>query len=719
MQWIMNERNSFQDTFDQYFEKYKNVPIAIYGTGNNAELILKNVTGYDFFALISAEPQEETWCGKKIISIEEAVKKAGMILIAAVPSSTSIVYTRIKNIVPDTIPVYDMRGQSLNGEEYYKHNIYWKKRLCELYRLIDSYDVISFDVFDTLIMRKVLQPSDIFLIVEAKLKKKRKDIPFAKWRTEAEKKISSTCCPTFEKIYETMQKLYHLDEAFINELQQIEIRTELESLCCRKKMVQLLQYAFEKGKKIYLTSDMYFTKDKLGEILENCGIGKCYELIISCEYNASKQNGRLYQLLRCMEGGRRILHIGDNDEADIKNAIENGLDAFHIMSGYEMLASSSIAYIIENVKSLDESILLGNFIADMFNDPFALNPREGKINLGSFHDLSQCFIPITVLFLNFILEKSRLYDVILFCSRDGYFLNELYQMAKSGEDFRSISKNIYFYASRSAVNSSAVYEENDLYVVCNKILEDRKLNIKQFFKIQFMIETAKELDITVEQALEQWGEDGLWKRILCYKETILKNARENRKRYRKYIERVGISNSQKIAVVDIVTQGTLIYGLSKIIGTPVELIALGTSAMPNQYVWDMGRVHAVYGNVNNRIQKTVYSLSDFSELHLFLEIIYASCEGQFIGFDRNGGRLTQEYEYDKELVCGIQDEVRKIMQKNKMFYGLKISKEFALDFLRILYSKNSDMDENLKKGFRFKDPYDSNKQECNLMESIG
>ena len=41
MQWIMNERNLFQDTFDQYFEKYKNVPIAIYGTGNNAELILK------------------------------------------------------------------------------------------------------------------------------------------------------------------------------------------------------------------------------------------------------------------------------------------------------------------------------------------------------------------------------------------------------------------------------------------------------------------------------------------------------------------------------------------------------------------------------------------------------------------------------------------------------------------------------------------------------
>ncbi|MGJ8581211.1 MAG: hypothetical protein ACSHWR_02720, partial [Psychromonas sp.] len=33
-------------------------------------------------------------------------------------------------------------------------------------KLIDKSDVISFDIFDTVIVRKVLEPADIFTIVE-------------------------------------------------------------------------------------------------------------------------------------------------------------------------------------------------------------------------------------------------------------------------------------------------------------------------------------------------------------------------------------------------------------------------------------------------------------------------------------------------------------------------------------------------------------------------
>ena len=36
----------------------------------------------------------------------------------------------------------------------------------ELKRLIDENEVISFDIFDTLLLRNVNQPSDIFRIVE-------------------------------------------------------------------------------------------------------------------------------------------------------------------------------------------------------------------------------------------------------------------------------------------------------------------------------------------------------------------------------------------------------------------------------------------------------------------------------------------------------------------------------------------------------------------------
>ena len=43
-------------------------------------------------------------------------------------------------------------------------------------------------------------------------------------------------------------------------------------------------------------------------------------------------------------------------------------------------------------------------------------------------------------------------------------------------------------------------------------------------------------------------------------------ADKERKKYLNYLEILGINQSNHIAIVDIVTQGTLIYGFSKILG---------------------------------------------------------------------------------------------------------------------------------------------------------
>ena len=44
----MIKDNILQETFDSVFSNFKNEALAIYGTGNNAELIVKNVAGYHF-----------------------------------------------------------------------------------------------------------------------------------------------------------------------------------------------------------------------------------------------------------------------------------------------------------------------------------------------------------------------------------------------------------------------------------------------------------------------------------------------------------------------------------------------------------------------------------------------------------------------------------------------------------------------------------------------
>ena len=102
----MDGNDKFKRTFDSYFGGYKNVPVGIYGIGQNAEIILNNAEGYHFSALIAAEHIGETRYGKEIISIEEAAEKTQMILIAAAPASTSIIYQRIRHLIPEEIPVF-------------------------------------------------------------------------------------------------------------------------------------------------------------------------------------------------------------------------------------------------------------------------------------------------------------------------------------------------------------------------------------------------------------------------------------------------------------------------------------------------------------------------------------------------------------------------------------------------------------------------------------
>ena len=56
----------------------------------------------------------------------------------------------------------------------------------ELKQLIDENEVISFDIFDTLLLRNVHQPSDIFRIVEKCVEKRYQIKDFCRNRVIAE-----------------------------------------------------------------------------------------------------------------------------------------------------------------------------------------------------------------------------------------------------------------------------------------------------------------------------------------------------------------------------------------------------------------------------------------------------------------------------------------------------------------------------------------------------
>lgn len=712
---VMKESNTFQSTFDNCFKSFCNQPIAIYGTGNNAELILKNIKGYDFIYVISNKDIGSDFFGKKIVSLEKAIEVCTVIIIAAIPSSTNIVFNRICDIVPKDISIFDMRGNRLDKENF-GNNPYWNKSIDELYEQIKAYEVISFDIFDTLVQRTVLELGDLFNLIQTELQKQGINMPFSKWRREAEDGANrEKTAPSLEDIYFQFQKDHNLDIETICKMRNLEYGMDREIIRPRNKIVKAFNFASENNKIVIFTSDMYYSSSQIKEILKKCGIDFDGQVLISSEIGADKVNGGLYDELIKIADGRSILHIGDNFEVDYLNAQKKGIDSFWIMSHYNLLCYSSIGSLVD-YDSGNNRNLLGLLSSELFNDPFCICETKGKVNIDSYDKLAAIFLPITLLFLNFIRKYSKEYDVLLFPSRDGFLLYELYRCITKNTGV--FAKGVYFYASRSGISSAVVKDADDLDIYCSKLWSDKNQNVKKFLENQFQIEVDENLNHKLSELLNEVTESEVKEKILELENRILHRSEINRKNYDTYIRKLNIDKSLKIAVVDIVTHGTLLKGISDLIERDIDLIALGTSAVPNKYIQDETRVKSVYGNVNEEYNYMLIPSSDLSELHLLIEVLYSSRDGQFLRFDDNSNPIfMNDSAYDKKLLDGFQNSIIKLVRKSYRD-ELIIDKDFALNVLNTMRGEKSSIADEIKKRFIFDDPYDESNLKRNILQKI-
>jgi predicted HAD superfamily hydrolase len=168
----------------------------------------------------------------------------------------------------------------------------------------------SFDIFDTLIARKVLRPIEIFEIIEV-------EFPFPNFfnlRLQAEKNSNGT----FESIYQNFQNLTNLDDNEIEKIKLFEIEIEIE------KSIPIISNINRISKNDIYISDMYYSKEVIYSILNKNNIPISNELYVS---PSGKNNGSMYQNL--LEKYTINLHIGDNEHADIYMANKNGIKSQH------------------------------------------------------------------------------------------------------------------------------------------------------------------------------------------------------------------------------------------------------------------------------------------------------------------------------------------------------------------------------------------------------
>ena len=247
-----------------------NMKIALYGTGRFTATLLQYAKDYHFVGLLdrdSALVGTELY-GLNVLSRAEAEEQADIIVINTQESYWKSIYERVKDW---NIAIYYRNGQKATLDTYrdYEQNPYWQKSLKTLEDKILSYQIISFDIFDTLLMRKIFYEIDVLKFTELKIKARFNiDFDFVSIRKQAASALEE---PSIDEIYNQMRSLTSLSDDMLEQIKQCEIQTDLSLTCPRRDIIALCKKA-QKTKDVYFVSDMYYPKEVLQQFLKKAGI---------------------------------------------------------------------------------------------------------------------------------------------------------------------------------------------------------------------------------------------------------------------------------------------------------------------------------------------------------------------------------------------------------------------------------------------------------------
>ena len=380
---------------------------------------------------------------------------------------------------------------------FYKTSIKFDNRYLELKNQIAWNDVISIDIFDTLIKRKVYRPTDVFLFMDHWFSNlSGREFDFSHARIHAEKTAREKSLyeeVTLDEIYSVFSEENNISKDLADEAERKEIDTEKKLCMLRNSIADIIKYSRFIGKTIVLTSDFYFSKEQLEGLLSSLGV-EYDDLIVSSEYRATKSSGKLFDILREKYSEKRILHIGNSWESDYVKAKEHGIDAH-----FYAATTSAFMYDISDIDSTDSTriykrptglwdnfehsmdffevrCLLAQVANKLYDNPYTSYTKYTDFNAQArffgYYALGMHLWGVAKWLYENRLGKGK---VIHFVARDGYLPMLAYNEFNTDGQ---ASKSDYFYASRKALFPLSWKNKSDLDCITSQI---KKATPEQLF----------------------------------------------------------------------------------------------------------------------------------------------------------------------------------------------------------------------------------------------
>ncbi|PWW08334.1 putative HAD superfamily hydrolase [Paenibacillus cellulosilyticus] len=667
---MVDEKQYIINAFQTHFGAFINRRLAIYGIGPNTRHIVEHFTNFDIVGLMDEARAGETIYGKLVLTVDEVAEmNVDAIVIVARSNNVRIIYRRIAEMcAANCIYVYDVNGNLLgNANDETRaldsYNEITEQRLREK---IAHADVVSFDVFDTLVMRRTLYPQDIFEIVEDRIRVTGKwDGEFTKLRIKAERELyNEGPNPKIDVIYDRIQQWLGFSNDIKRELQQLEIQVEAEHLVRREKMCEIFRFSVAQGKEVFLVSDMYLPVIILEPLLAELGIRvQSGHLLVSCDFGVTKSNG-LYSILRERFAGRTIVHIGDNIEADIHAAKSYGIeDTFHVQSALNMLEDSYANELLKYDATLNNRLMIGEFTSCQLNDPFLFAATKGKFRVGSPYEMTYSFVaPVVYRFFSWMIAKAKELKLerILLGARDGYIMERISQQVR--KTIPDLPQTQYLYISRATAVLAGIHTDEDIVFAASLAYSG---SMEDMLRSRFRL-------MPVEiQRRENEGDAAY---VLKHRDAILREADIARKYYLQYWKTLGIPTGARVGFFDFVSSGTCQKALSNIVDCELQGLYFARIQSGGGYKADI-KIETLF-EVRNIYESSWNLLDDY----FFMENILTSFEPSLQAFDEAGRpvfatehRTTEQLEYLQESQQALLDYFRET--KLDMRQALNVSLE--------------------------------------------
>ena len=568
----------------------------------------------------------------------------------------------------------------------------WSNRNIEQYQLnsisnykelLSNVDLISFDLFDTILVRPSIDAESILKYLESILKFHNKIFEnfyclrkFAE--NEARKLKSYSGDVNIYEIYDILQSISNIQTELLDSALDTELSLEFNICKVRPGIRDILDITRLSGKKIIIISDTYYTSDFIANLLNKVGIDGYFDIIyLSNSLQARKDRGDIWGRIFLLENiaPNRFLHIGDNEQSDIQVCSDLGIKYFHLMKPKEtffLMGYNSRP----KVDAWNSNLVMGPAMLELAGNPFPLNHSfKPKILSDPVFAGFTLFGPLKYTFIAWLFSHVGFKDIshIYFFSREGFLLQKVYEEIRSNYPAINLPKSTYFFISRCTAISASLFIDFNV----NKIIEGYgfKGTVSQLLENRIGYKhpkNKKQLDVNICLPEDKKIAESV---IASIQEDIIKHSSENYNKLMAYCESSGMNESGSPAVVDIGYSATIQKCLQITINKGLSGFYFGTYENSIDVEEFNGKAYGCFAqNVK------IYSRHNlFINNSIIVESFLTASHGQVVGYfyGENNEILPifgQSYKsaIEEQNLQNIQEGIKLYIELMLKYYGIEL-----------------------------------------------